>query len=224
MTGSFLPRHSGGWNFELTEGSDEEDFLDGIEADELADEEGDHEEALDAWRQAQEDDGGDELECGLSRHQLRVAARVLFGGLAEVFDDILKLSRRRISHDGTQNKAGAVVSAAMVAGIACALSLPRYERSARVAKAIGVTRAGISLYAARFGRLLGTTSEMSARKQRDGILAKARVKAGLKARAGPVLHTHKAEDREKPEVREWLASLPEEERDEAKRALKGRVA
>jgi hypothetical protein len=39
-----------------------------------------------------------------------------------------------------------------------------------------------------------------------------------------VVHTFTVEDREKPEVREWLESLPEEERETAKRALRGKVA
>jgi hypothetical protein len=217
--------HGGGWDFERHEGSDIEDFLDEVEADELADDGEDHEGALDAWRQAQEEDGGDELECGLTRAQLRTAAKVLFGGLSEVFDEVLRVSRKRLSQDGTAgSRNGAVVSAAMVAGIACALSLPRYERSSTVARSLKVTRAGISLYAAKFGRILGTTSEQSARKQVGGIMAMARVKAGMKPRVGPALHTFTVEDREKPEVREWLESLPEEERVEAKRALRGRVA
>ena len=225
MTGAFAPRFSGGWDFERHEGSDIEDFLDEVEADELADGDEDHEGALDAWRQAQEEDGGDELECGLTRSQLRTAAKVLFGGLSEVFDEVLRVSRKRLSQDGTAgSRNGAVVSAAMVAGIACALSLPRYERSANVARSLKVTRAGVSLYAAKFGRMLGTTSEQSARKQVGGIIAMARVKAKLKPRVGPVLHTFTVEDREKPEVREWLGSLPEEEREEARRALRGRVA
>jgi hypothetical protein len=217
--------HGGGWDFERHEGSDIEDFLNEVEADELADDGEDHEGALDAWRQAQEEDGGDELECGLTRSQLRTAAKVLFGGLAEVFDDVLKVSRKRLSQDGTAGaRNGAVVSASMVAGIACALSLPRYERSSTVARSLRVTRAGISLYCAKFGRMLGTTSEQSARKQVGGILSMARVNAGMKPRVGPALHTFTVEDREKPEVREWLESLPEEERVEAKRALRGRVA
>lgn len=217
--------HAGGWDFERHEGSDIEDFLDEVEADELADDGEDHEGAVAAWREQQEEDGGDELECGLTRAQLRTAARVLFGGLAEVFDDVLKVSRKRLSQNGTAGaRNGAVVSASMVAGIACALSLPRYERSANVARSLKVTRAGVSLYAAKFGRMLGTTSEQSARKQVGGIMAMARVKAGLKPKLGPVIHGFTIEDREPEQVREWLGSLPEEERVEAKRALRGRVA
>jgi hypothetical protein len=217
--------HRGGRDLDTFQGADGDDFLDEVEADELADGDEDHEAALDHWREQQEEDGGDELECGLSRRQLRVAAKVLFSGLAEVFDDILRVSRKRLSQDGTAgSRNGAVVSAAMVAGIAVALSLPRYERSANVARSLRVTRAGVSLYAAKFGRMLGTTSEQSARKQVGGIMAMARVKAGLKPKVGPVVHTFTVEDREKPEVREWLDSLPEEEREEAKRALRGKVA
>lgn len=225
MTGAFAPRFSGGWDFERHEGSDIEDFLDEVEADELADGDEDHEGALDAWRQAQEEDGGDELECGLTRAQLRTAAKVLFGGLAECFDEILRFSRRRASTDSTANKTGAVVSSAMVAAIAVALELPGYEKGAKVAKSLQVTRAGISIHAARYGRLLGVTSERSARKQVGGILSMARVKAGMGPKNEQVMHRTTAEElREKPETREWLASLPEEEREEARRALRGRVA
>jgi hypothetical protein len=216
--------HGGGWDFERHEGSDIEDFLDEVEADELADDGEDHEGALDAWRQAQEEDGGDELECGLTRAQLRTAAKVLFGGLSEVFDEVLRFSRRRVSTDSTANKTGAVVSAAMVAAIAVALELPGYEKGAKVAKAIQVTRAGISIHAARYGRLLGVTSERSARKQVGGILSMARVNAGMKPRVGPVIHGFTIEDREPEEVKVWLGSLPEEERETARRALRGRVA
>lgn len=217
--------HRGAWDFERTEGADIEDFLDEVEADELADGDEDHEGAVAAWREAQEEDGGDELECGLTRSQLRTAARVLFGGLSEVFDDILRVSRKRLSQDGTAgSRNGAVVSAAMVAGIACALSLPRYERSSTVARSLRVTRAGVSLYAAKFGRMLGTTSEQSARKQVGGILSMARVKAGMGPRCEQVIHRTTAEElREKPETREWLESLAPEEREEARRALRGRV-
>jgi hypothetical protein len=217
--------HRGGRDLDTYEGTDGDDFLDEVEADELADGDEDHEAAMDAWREAQGADGGDELECGLTRTQLRTAAKVLFSGLSEVFDDILKLSRKRLSQDGTAgSRNGAVVSAAMVAGIAVALSLPRYERSANVARSLRVTRAGVSLYAAKFGRILGTTSEQSARKQVGGIMAMARSKAGLKPKVGPVVHTFTVEDRESPETREWLGSLPEEERETAKRALRGKVA
>ncbi len=225
MTGAFAPKHAGGgWDFERTEGTDIEDFLDEVEADELADDGGDHEAALDAWRQAQEEDGGDELECGLTRSQLRTAARVLFGGLGEIFNEVLKSSHRRPSKDGAGSKNGAVVSAAMVAGVAVALELPGFERSSTVAKSIQVTRAGVSIHAARFGRMLGTTSEASARKQREGILARARQLAGMGPRCEQVIHRTTAEElREKPETREWLASLPEDEREEARKALRGRV-
>ncbi|MDH4475503.1 MAG: hypothetical protein QE274_03435, partial [Verrucomicrobiaceae bacterium] len=144
---------------------------------------------------------------------------------SEVFDDILRVSRKRLSQDGTAgSRNGAVVSAAMVAGIACALSLPRYERSANVARSLRVTRAGVSLYAAKFGRMLGTTSEQSARKQGGGIMAMARVKAGLKPKVGPVVHAFSVGDREPEEVKVWLESLPEEEREEARKALRGKVA
>ena len=214
-----------GRDVDTYEGTDGDDFLDEVEADELADGDEDHEGAMAAWREAQDADGGDELECGLTRTQLRTAAKVLFSGLSEVFDDILRVSRKRLSQDGTAgSRNGAVVSAAMVAGIAVALSLPRYERSANVARSLRVTRAGVSLYAAKFGRILGTTSEQSARKQVGGIMAMARVKAGLKPKVGPVVHAFSVEDREKPEVREWLDTLPEDERETAKRALRGRVA
>jgi hypothetical protein len=227
MTGSFAPRHGGGgWNFEMLEGADEEDFLEALEADELSEDGEDHEQALDAWREQQDADGGDELECGLTRHQLRVAAKVLFHGLAEVFDDVLKGSQKRLSRDGTPgSRNGAVCSAAMVAGIAVALSLPRYEKSADVARSLKVTRAGVSLYAAKFGRMLGTTSEQSAKKQISGIMAKARVKAKLPpSKGGVALHTHTVEDREPEAVKVWLESLPEEERETARRALRGKVA
>jgi hypothetical protein len=226
MTGSFAPRHGGGgWNFEMTEGSDEEDFLEALEADELADGDEDHEAALASWREAQEQDGGDELPCGLTRHQLRVAARVLFGGLSEVFDDVLKLSQNRPFRDGKAgSKNGAIVSAAMVSGIAVALSLPGYEKSANVARSLRVTRAGVSLYAAKFGRMLGTTSEQSAKKQMSGIMARARVMAKLPpSKGGEPIHTFTMMDREKPETKAWLESLPPEEREQARRALKGRV-
>ena len=209
------------------EGGGEDDFFDQIEADEDDEYTGDIEdggEALDAWREAQDADGDDELPCGLTRSQLRTAAKTLFGGLSEIFNEVLRYSRRRKSKDGGEEGSGAVVSAAMVAAIAVALELPGYEKGARVAKYLQVTRAGISIHAARYGRLLGVTSERSARKQVEGVLAMARSKAGLKPKVGPVLHTFTVEDREKPEVREWLDSLPEEEREEARRALRGKVA
>lgn len=213
--------HGGGRNLDWLQGDDAEDFMAEIEADELADDGEDHEQALDAWREQQDADGGDELPCGLTRHQLRVAAKVLFHGLAEVFDDVLKGSQKRLSRNGTPgSRNGAVCSAAMVAGIAVALSLPRYEKSSTVARSLRVTRAGVSLYAAKFGRMLGTTSEHSARKQASGILSMARIKAKLPpSKGGVALHTHTVEDREKPEVREWLESLTEEEKAEARRAL-----
>jgi hypothetical protein len=221
--------HRGGRDLDTFEGGDIEDFYDQIEAyedDEFTGDIEDGGEALDAWREAQEEDGGDELECGLSRNQLRVAAKVLFSGLSEVFDDILRVSRKRLSRDGTVgSRNGAVVSAAMVAGIAVALSLPRYERSANVARSLRVTRAGVSLYAAKFGRMLGTTSEQSARKQVGGILSMARVKAGMGPKNEQVIHRTSVEElREKPETREWLESLPEQEREEARKALRGKVA
>ena len=220
--------HRGGRDLDTYEGGDIEDFYDQVEADEDDEFTGDIEdggEALDHWREQQEEDGGDELECGLTRTQLRTAAKVLFSGLAEVFDGILKVSRKRLSQDGTAgSRNGAVVSAAMVAGIAVALSLPRYERSANVARSLRVTRAGVSLYAAKFGRILGTTSEQSARKQVGGIMAMARVKAGLKPKVGPVVHAFSVGDREPEEVKVWLESLPEEEREEARKALRGKVA
>ncbi len=218
--------HRGGRDLDTYEGGDIEDFYDQIEADEDDEYTGDIEdggEALDHWREQQEEDGGDELECGLSRHQLRVAAKVLFGGLAEIFNEVLRYSRRRKSKDGGEEGSGAVVSAAMVAAIAVALELPGYEKGARVAKSIQVTRAGISIHAARYGRLLGVTSERSARKQVEGVLAMARKKAGLKPRCEQVIHVHTTIDREPEQVREWLESLPEQERETAKRALRGRV-
>jgi hypothetical protein len=216
--------HRGGRDLDTYEGSDEEDFLAALEADELADGDEDHEAALASWREAQDADGGDELECGLSRAQLRVAARVLFGGLAEIFNDVLKYSHGRTSKDGTGIKNGAVVSAAMVAALAVALELPGYQRGAVVAKSIKVTRAGISIHAAKFGRMLGTTSEQSARKQMSGIMARARVKAKLPpSKGGEPIHTFSALDRERPETRKWLESLPDDEKAEARRALKGRV-
>jgi hypothetical protein len=217
--------HRQGWNFDAMQGDDAEDFMAEIEADELADDGEDHEGAVAAWREQQEQDGDDELECGLSRNQLRTAAKILFHGLAEVFDDVLKGSQKRLSRDGTPgSRNGTVVSGAMVAGIAVALSLPRYEKSANVARSLKVTRAGVSLYAARFGRLLGVTSEASARKQRDGILSMARQKAGMGPRVGAVIHTHTVEDREPEAVKVWLESLPEQDREQARRALKGRAA
>ncbi len=218
--------HRGGRDLDTYEGGDIEDFYDQVEADEDDEYTGDIEdggEALDHWREQQEEDGGDELECGLSRHQLRVAAKVLFGGLAEIFNEVLRYSRRRKSKDGGEEGSGAVVSAAMVAAIAVALELPGYEKGARVAKSIQVTRAGISIHAARYGRLLGVTSERSARKQVEGVLAMARKKAGLKPRCEQVIHVHTTIDREPEQVREWLESLPEQERETAKRALRGRV-
>jgi hypothetical protein len=219
--------HRMGRDVDTYEGGDIEDFYDQVEADEDDEYTGDIEdggEALEAWREAQEEDGGDELECGLTRSQLRTAAKTLFGGLSEIFSDVLKFSRRRKSKDGGEEGSGAVVSAAMVAAVAVALELPRYEKGAKVAKYLQVTRAGISIHAARYGRLLGVTSERSARKQVEGVLAMARSKAGLKPRVGPVLHAFTVEDRESPETREWLESLSEEEREEAKRALRGKVA
>jgi hypothetical protein len=217
--------HRGGRDLDTYEGTDGDDFLDEVEADELADGDEDHEAAMDAWREAQGADGGDELECGLTRTQLRTAAKVLFSGLAEIFDEVLKFSRRRTSKDGGEEKSGAVVSAAMVAAIAVALELPGFERGAKVAKSLQVTRAGISIHSAKYGRLLGVTSEKSARKQVEGVLAMARSKAGLKPRCEQVIHRTTVEElREKPETREWLASLPEEEREEARKALRGKVA
>jgi len=219
--------HRGGRDLDTYEGGDIEDFYDQIEADEDDEYTGDIEdggEALDHWREQQDEDGGDELPCGLTRSQLRTAAKTLFNGLGEIFNEVLRYSRRRKSKDGGEEGSGAVVSAAMVAAIAVALELPGYEKGAKVAKYLQVTRAGISIHAARYGRLLGVTSERSARKQVEGVLAMARSKAGLKPKVGPVVHTFTVEDREKPEVREWLESLAPEERDEAKRALRGRVA
>jgi hypothetical protein len=217
-----------GRDVDTYEGGDIEDFYDQVEADEDDEYTGDIEdggEALEAWREQQED-GDDELECGLTRTQLRTAAKVLFSGLSEVFDEILRVSRKRLSQDGTAgSRNGAIVSASMVAGIACALSLPRYERSANVARSLKVTRAGVSLYAAKFGRMLGTTSEQSARKQVGGILSMARVKAGMGPKNEQVIHRTSVEElREKPETREWLDSLPEQERETARRALRGKVA
>jgi|GEM_PF-5344247 len=220
MTGSYKPQFANRWDFDTMEGEDMDDFMEALEADELSDDGEDHEGAVAAWREQQEEDGGDELPCGLSRAQLRTAAKELFHGLSEVFDEILKASQKRPFRDGTSgSKNGALVSAAMTAGIAVALQLPGYEKSAAVARSLKVTRAGVSLYAAKFGRMLGTTSDQSAKKQRDGILATARQKAGLKPRLGDVIHAHTVEDREKPEVREWLESLPEEDRQQARRAL-----
>lgn len=217
--------HGGGRNLDWLQGDDAEDFMAEIEADEMADDgEEDHEAALDAWREQQDADGGDELECGLSRHQLRVAAKVLFSGLGEIFDDVLRYSHGRTSKGGAGIKNGAVVSAAMVAAVAVALELPGYQRGAVVAKALRVTRAGISIHAARFGRMLGVTSEASARKQRDGILAMARQKAGMGPRVAPVIHVSTVEDREPEAVKVWLESLPEQERETARRALKGKAA
>jgi hypothetical protein len=219
--------HRGGRDLDTFEGGDIEDFYDQVEADEDDEYTGDIEdggEALEAWREQQED-GDDELECGLTRAQLRTAAKVLFSGLSEVCDNILRVSRKRLSQDGTAgSRNGAVVSAAMVAGIAVALQLPRYEKSANVARSLRVTRAGVSLYAAKFGRMLGTTSEQSARKQVEGVLAMARSKAGLKPRVGPVVHAFTVVDRESPETREWLESLAPDEREEARKALRGKVA
>jgi hypothetical protein len=208
------------------EGGDIEDFYDQIEADEDDEYTGDIEdggEALDHWREQQDEDGGDELPCGLTRSQLRTAAKTLFNGLGEIFNEVLRYSRRRKSKDGGEEGSGAVVSAAMVAAIAVALELPGYEKGAKVAKSLQVTRAGISIHAARYGRLLGTTSEKSARKQTEGVLAMARKKAGLQKRTLEPLRSIDLMDREKPEVREWLDTLPEEEREEARRALRGRV-
>lgn len=217
--------HGGGRNMDWFQGDDAEDFMAEIEADELADDgEEDHEQALDAWREQQEQDGSDELECGLTRAQLRVAAKVLFHGLGEIFNDVLKYSHGRTSKGGAGIKKGAVVSAAMVAAVAVALELPGYQRGAVVAKALRVTRAGISIHAARFGRMLGVTSEASARKQRDGILSMARQKAGMGPRVAPVIHVSTVEDREPEQVREWLESLAPEEREQARKALKGRAA
>lgn len=215
--------HGGGWDFERHEGSDEEDFLAEIEADELADDGEDHEAALDAWREQQEEDAGDELECGLTRHQLRVAAKVLFSGLAEVMTDILSKSRSR-GEEGEGHRNGSYVSGSKVAALAVALQLPGFERGAKLAKDIGVTRASVSIWSAEYGRRLGVTSEASARKQVGGILAMARQKAGMRPKNEQVVHRFTVEDRESPETREWLESLPEEEREEARRALRGRVA
>jgi len=215
--------HRSGWNLDAMEGADMDDFFDEIEVDEQADGE-DHEEALASWREAQDADGGDELPCGLTRSQLRTAARVLFSGLGEIFNDVLKYSHGRTSKDGTGIKNGAVVSAAMVAAIAVALELPGYQRGAVVAKSIKVTRAGISIHAAKFGRMLGTTSEQSARKQVGGIMARARGKAKLPpSKGGEPIHTFSALDRERPETRKWLESLPPDQRELARLALKGRV-
>jgi hypothetical protein len=214
--------HRSGWNLDAMEGADAEDFLDEVEADEQADGDEDHEQALEAWRQAQNEDSGDELECGLTRHQLRVAAKVLFSGLAEVMQGILCKSRGR-GGEGVERRSGALVSGSQIAGLAVALQLPGFERGAKVAKRIGVTRASVSVWSAEFGRKLGVTSEQSARKQRDGVLARARVKAGLKPKVGEVIHAFTVADRERPETKAWLETLEPEEREQARLALKGRV-
>jgi hypothetical protein len=214
--------HRGGRDLDTYEGTDGDDFLDEVEADELADGDEDHEAALDHWREAQEEDGGDELECGLTRSQLRVASKVLFGGLAEIITDILQRSKNRISKGGAVH--GCLVSGSQLAGLAVALQLPGFEKGAAVARRINATRAGVSIWSAEYGRRLGVTSEASAKKQREGVLAMARSKAGLKPKVGPVLHAFTVEDRESPETREWLESLSEEERETARRALRGKVA
>lgn len=211
--------HGGGRNMDWFLGDDAEDFMDGIEADEMADDgEEDHEQALDAWREQQDADGGDELECGLSRHQLRVAAKVLFHGLAEVIGNILSRAKSRISEDGDVH--GCMVSGSQVAGLAVALQLPGFQKGAEVARRLNTTRAGVSFWSAEYGRRMGVTSQQSAKKQRDGILAKARVKAKLPPSKGGVgLHTRTVEDREPEQVKVWLESLTPEERLEARRAL-----
>jgi len=137
-------------------------------------------------------------------------------------EDILKSSRSR-GDEGGGHRNGSYVSGSKVAALACALQLPGFEWGAKVAREIRVTRASVSIWTAEFGRRLGVTSEASAKMQVGGIMAMARVKAGLKPRLGPVARLYAANDHEKLEVREWLASLPEEERETAKRALKGRV-
>jgi hypothetical protein len=215
--------HGGGRNMDSFEGADAEDFLEALEADEQADGDEDHEAALASWREAQEQDGGDELECGLTRHQLRTAAKVLFSGLAEVMQGILGKARSRGS-DGEERRSGALVSGSQIAGLAVALQLPGFEKGSKVARKIGVTRASVSIWSAEFGRKLGVTSEQSARKQRDGVLARARVKAGLKPKVGEVIHAFTAADRERPETRKWLESLPPDQREQARLALKGKVS
>ena len=199
-----------------------DDFFDEVEADEQADGDEDHEQALEAWRQAQNEDSGDELPCGLTRHQLRVAAKVLFSGLAEVMQGILGKARSRGS-DGEERRSGALVSGSQIAGLAVALQLPGFEKGSKVARKIGVTRASVSIWSAEFGRKLGVTSEQSARKQRDGVLSMARTKAGLKPKVGPVIHAFTVADRERPETKAWLESLTPDQREQARLALKGRV-
>jgi hypothetical protein len=222
MTGSYKPQFANRWDFDTLEGEDMDDFMEALEADELSDDAEDHEAALDHWRQAQDEDG-DELECGLSRHQLRVASKVLFSGLAEVVQDILCKSRSR-GERGDGHRNGAFVSASKVAALAVALQLPGFERGAKLARNIGVTRASVSIWSAEYGRRLGVTSEASARKQRDGILSMARQKAGMGPRVAPVIQTHNAEDREPEAVKAWLESLTDDEKAEARKALKGKVA
>jgi hypothetical protein len=214
--------HGGGRDMDSFEGADAEDFLEALEADELADGDEDHEAALDHWREQQNADADDELECGLSRAQLRTAAKVLFSGLAEVMQGILGKARSRGS-DGEERRSGALVSGSQIAGLAVALQLPGFEKGSKVARKIGVTRASVSIWSAEFGRKLGVTSEQSARKQRDGVLSMARTKAGLKPKVGPVIHAFSAVDRERPETKAWLETLEPEERELARRALKGRI-
>jgi hypothetical protein len=214
--------HRSGWNLDAMEGADMDDFFDEVEADEQADGDEDHEQALEAWRQAQNEDSGDELPCGLTRHQLRVAAKVLFSGLAEVMQGILGKARSRGS-DGEERRSGALVSGSQIAGLAVALQLPGFEKGSKVARKIGVTRASVSIWSAEFGRKLGVTSEQSARKQRDGVLSMARTKAGLKPKVGPVIHAFTVADRERPETKAWLESLTPDQREQARLALKGRV-
>jgi hypothetical protein len=217
MTGSYTPQFANRWDFDTMESSDEDDFMAEIEADELADGDEDHEEALDAWREAQDADGGDELPCGLTRAQLRTASKTLFVGLAEVISDILSRSKNRASKHGGVH--GCLVSGGQLAGVAVALGLPGFEKGAEVARRIHTTRAGVSFWAAEYGRRLGVTSEASSRKQREGVLAMARKQAGLRARVGPVVHKAIGDSRESKETQSWLASLPPEEAREARKAL-----
>lgn len=216
--------HQRAFDFDLLEGADAEDFLVALEADEAADEGEDHEAALDAWREQRDAEDDEPLPCGLTRHQLRLAARELFAELAVVLGRILRMKQ------GTEVKrgrgSGAKVSASQVAAIGCALQLPGFERSATLARQLGVTRASVSIWSAEFGRVLGVTSEMSARKQAAGIIAMARIKAGLRpSKGGDIAPLHTAEEmRESPETLAWLSSLPADEAEQARRALKGRVA
>lgn len=205
--------HRKGWNFDAMEGMGADDFYDAIEDHEEHQEagmDGDDAEALDAWRADTEE--GEEIAAGLTRSQLRDAARELFGRLDEIMARML--SRKRGDTDGPLKVPGA-----MIAGLGCALGLPSFSSGARWAEKVGCTRASINVYKVEFSEKLELVSSCQARRARSCLFARLRHLRGQRPKNGPEQIHHPAPDREKPEVREWLESLGPAERETALAAL-----